>query len=222
MDQALIKNLSWAFGGLITGGTLGYLIAKKVMSDKYESIIDIEIAAVKDHYAKEQEKRDKLRMEGDYATPESAAQKLGVMVDEYGPDNSQDEVIAQDAIITQQFDDMPDISALDRSDDVPFVITFDEYNDDISGSYDKVTLTYYEEDLVLADDNDAPVDDQEGLVGDDSLERFGQWSKDPNIVYVRNEDITTDFEIIRKHGSYAEIVHGIRPERDEIRRMREE
>lgn len=222
MDEALIKNLMWAFGGVLVGGSLSYFITKKVVSEKYETILDIEIAAAKEHYADEKDKRDRLRKEGDYATPESAAEKLGRrMADEYGPDNSQDEEIAQSATVTIEVDDMPDISTLDRDEEYPYVITYDEYHDDMIG-HEKITLTYYEDDLVLADDDDASIDDQDDLIGDDTLDRFGQWSKDPKIVYVRNENISTDFEIIKKSGSYAEIVHGIRPERERLRRMREE
>lgn len=221
MNEALIKNLSFAFGGLLVGGTLSFLVTKKVISDKYETIMDVEIAAMKNYYT---DKGAKLRKEGDYATPEQAAEKLGVVVTDYGPDNSQDEIIAQDAIIEVEPDlyEMPDISTLDRPDDIPYVITYDEYNTDLTGVYEKITLTYYEEDEVLADDNDAAVDDPDALIGDDALDRFGQWSRDPNIVYVRNDDVSTDFEVIRKHGSYAEIVHGLRPEKNPLRRMRGE
>lgn len=219
MDDALIKNLAFAVGGLLVGGIAGFLIGKKVTSEKYESIIDIEIAAVKNHYA---DKASKVTKTGDYSTPEKAAEKFGVTLNDYRPDDSQDETIAQDAIIEYEPDDMPDISMLDRSDEAPYIITIDEYNEDHAHDYDKLTLTYYEEDDVLADDDDSAVEDPDNLVGEDALTKFGQWSKDKNIVYVRNEDISTDFEIIRKAGSYAEIVHGLRPEKNPLRRMRGE
>lgn len=221
MDDALIKNLSWAFGGLLVGGTLSFLVTKKVISDKYESIIDIEIAAVKNHYA---ERASKVTKTGDYETPEKAAEKFGVTLNDYRPDDSQDETIAQDAIVEYEPDDMPDLSALamERDGDVPYIITFDEYNDDHAHDYDKITLTYYVEDDVLADDSDVPLDDPDSTVGEEFDSCFGQWSKDPNVVYVRNEDISTDFEIIRKDGSYAEIVHNMRPEKNPLRRMRGE
>lgn len=96
-----------------------------------------------------------------------------------------------------------------RSRERPYIITHDEYFDkDVS--FEDQTLTYYEDDDTLVDEKDKPVDDLD-LVGEDHLARFGHGSRDRNIVYVRNEKLEMDFEIVLAKGSYLEAL-GLGPE----------
>lgn len=95
-----------------------------------------------------------------------------------------------------------------RTPDEPYIITHDEYFEG-EKDYDTVTLTYFVVDDTLVDERDKPVDDSDATVGDGNLVRFGAGSKDNNIVYVRNERLETDFEIVRSKGSYLEEVLGM-------------
>ena len=93
------------------------------------------------------------------------------------------------------------------SDDVdrpegPFVISVEEFQEE-SDVYEKTTLSFYE-DGTLSDERNMPIPDPNPIVGDENLERFGEQSQDENIVYVRNETLKTDFEIVREEGSYAD------------------
>lgn len=92
----------------------------------------------------------------------------------------------------------------------PFVIHVDEYKDNVK-EHDQATWTYYEDDDVLATEHDEVVaaDKWPTVIGTDSLQRFGHGSNDINVVYVRNEQLSLDVEIIRNPGNYAEIVHGL-------------
>lgn len=92
--------------------------------------------------------------------------------------------------------------------DMPYIITSDEFTNE-NLHYDKVTITYYSEDDVLADENEEIISDTDYLIGDDSLTSFGEGCDDPDIVYVRNERISTDYEIIRVYKSYSRDVLGI-------------
>lgn len=94
-----------------------------------------------------------------------------------------------------------------RSGDKPYVITHDEYFEG-DKEYEQVQLTYFELDDVLCDDRDQPVPDTEATVGDDNLTRFGTASKDPNVVYIRNDARDIDFEVVRSTGSYSKEVLG--------------
>ena len=49
--------------------------------------------------------------------------------------------------------------------------------------YDTISLTYYS-DNVLADEDNEIIEDVEGVVGEDSLNHFGEYEDDA--VYVRN------------------------------------
>jgi hypothetical protein len=99
----------------------------------------------------------------------------------------------------------------------PYVIHIEERDD--NAAYDSVTWTYYEEDDVLCRENDevVSVEERDKVVGEANLEKFGHGSGDAAIVYVRNDQIEVDFEIVRSPNSYAEEVHGFDPSEPEIR-----
>lgn len=87
-------------------------------------------------------------------------------------------------------------NAIDR----PYVIQpsdFGEFDD-----YEKISLTYTA-DGVLLDDMNEIVDDIEETVGEDSLEHFGEYEDDS--VYVRNDAKKCDYEILLDQRNYQEI-----------------
>lgn len=86
--------------------------------------------------------------------------------------------------------------------DPPRVISLEEYNnhgdDDEGEDYRKITLTYYPKQQVLLDEDKEPIDDVELYVGWRALNRFGDESGNPDVVYVRNRRMETDFEVERE------------------------
>jgi hypothetical protein len=93
----------------------------------------------------------------------------------------------------------------------PYVISEDEFHQD-EEHYDKITLTYYEGDGVLADERDQLVPDIKGTIGKDSVTHFGYDKNNPDVIYVRNDARKADFEVIRDEQTYAEAVFGARSE----------
>lgn len=94
----------------------------------------------------------------------------------------------------------------------PYIITVDQFMDDFNKNgddYDKITVSYYEGDDTLADEREAIVPDVEGTVGQANLSRFGHASEDPNVVYVRNERLRVDFEVLREEDAYSHQVLGL-------------
>lgn len=84
--------------------------------------------------------------------------------------------------------------------DKPYVIQpsdFGEFDD-----YEKISLTYTA-DGVLLDDMNEIVDDIEETVGEDSLEHFREYEDDS--VYVRNDAKKCDYEILLDQRNYQEI-----------------
>lgn len=105
----------------------------------------------------------------------------------------------------------------DEDDKQPYVISLEEYEAeemvemDDGREYpvrarDKITLTYYEKDDTLVLDQNGEVLDIEETVGNDALNRFGEYEKDT--VYVRNDNLGADYEVVREHGSYSKDVLG--------------
>lgn len=92
-----------------------------------------------------------------------------------------------------------------RSDREPYIIHKDEFFDNET-DYAQMALTYYVGDLLMADEEDSIVYSPEQILG--SL-RFGHGSGDPNVVYIRNDRLRTDYEVTRHRGHYAVEVQGL-------------
>ncbi len=80
----------------------------------------------------------------------------------------------------------------------PFVISRETYawDEDEGDNYSKITLTYYKRHRVLLDEDDELIDDVGSLVGWKNLNQFGFESGDPNVVFIRNRLLLSDFEVI--------------------------
>lgn len=92
----------------------------------------------------------------------------------------------------------------------PYIIHQDEFIAD-EMDFHQDTLTYYAGDDIMADSDDTPIYNYAGLMGE---LRFGHGSKDPNVVYIRNEGIHMEWEILRDEGLYSEEVLGLEMEND--------
>ncbi len=84
----------------------------------------------------------------------------------------------------------------------PYVISADRYGE--YGSYSCINLTYYDEDMTLADSSDTVIENISEVIGD-ALDHFGDDPNDPDTVFVRNERYMTDYEINRDERSYTEM-----------------
>lgn len=93
----------------------------------------------------------------------------------------------------------------------PYVISFEDFNNTRDG-YDKITLLYFALDDTLTGEDEELDPSLEDHVGVDALDSFGIKSEDPDMVYIRNDDLGIDFEIIKLEKSYREAVLGIHEE----------
>ncbi len=89
---------------------------------------------------------------------------------------------------------------------VPYILHRDEYFDD-GKHYTQSTLTYYKGDDVLTDEQDVPIYDYRKIVGKGNLV-FGRGSGDESIVFVRNDHLEAEYEIILDHGFYEVEILG--------------
>lgn len=93
-----------------------------------------------------------------------------------------------------------------EDDDMPkknrvYVISPEEFG---KNDYDAESLNYYA-DGVLTNSWDEVIEDVDGFVGEDSLTRFGEYEDD--CVYVRNEVLQTDYEILLDERKFSDIVN---------------
>jgi hypothetical protein len=81
----------------------------------------------------------------------------------------------------------------------PFVISKAKYawDEEEGDEYDKVTYTYYPSHRVVLDEDEEVVDEVDYVLGWRNLRRFGDESDDPDVVFIRNQKMLTDFEVVR-------------------------
>lgn len=86
----------------------------------------------------------------------------------------------------------------------PYVISPIEFGS--REDYMQVSLNLFS-DGVLTDEDYEAVENVEGTVGSDSLNHFGEYEDDA--VYVRNEGMMCDYEILKDNRTYAEVLKTI-------------
>lgn len=87
----------------------------------------------------------------------------------------------------------------------PYQITPDEFGE--FEDYSTQNLVWYS-DGALCDEQDILIDDVASIVGEEFMDHFGDY--EPDIVYIRNDKLSSDFEIRRDPDSYIDLV-GKRP-----------
>ena len=219
--------LGMAVGG-VTGAVVAFRVAYLKAERKYAKIADDDIDEIREHYqAKaraleaEAAKRpvEEIVKERGYSSPEKEASAPPMAIQPpltvaetedtvagEPPDEPEPQNIFEEAQVTHEWDWHEERKK--RSPDIPYVIHADERFE--TEEYSDVTLTYYDGDDVLCNERDEIVDpnDIDRLVGERNLYRFGHGSGDASIVYIRNDELTIIYEVIKSPNNYAEEVHG--------------
>lgn len=157
----------------VVGAGIGSLVTYLFMKQKYDAIYDF---AEEDFpEVKESEKKN-----------ESDDKEK----------SSDDKVVFDYAHILKENEYVP------KENDEPYLIRREEYGS--RHDYEVSSLTYYASDDVLVDENDEVIEKEEigSLVGDNFSDYFGTCDDDPDAVYIRNERLKTDFEILRDLNAY--------------------
>lgn len=220
---------SMCSASFFAGGALAYVLTKRSLEAKYEQIIAEEIAEAKAFYSK-------LNKKEEFADPTKLVTPYQEVVEElgYGKLHGEDLAAESERFMERINEEIEDITEHDeivtedgfdykaemanRTPEKPYIIHHDEFFEN-EQDYPQVSLTYFEEDDILVDEKDSPIPDVEGTVGQENL-RFGHGSKDNNIVYIRNERLELDFEVIRNKGNYAKEVLGFIEHSEKIGRPR--
>lgn len=172
----------------LAGAAIGSIVTSRVLKTKYEQITEEEIASVKEVYTKKMKKLEEPT-EGD-TEPEPTPTKE--MVNEYR------EMVKQSGYTNyaKRKEEPEEVKNVY----VPYVIEPDQFD---TNDFKTQTLTLYA-DGVLADEYDNVITNVDEIVGEESLDHFGEYEEDT--VYVRNEELETDFEILRDDSNYRDII----------------
>lgn len=92
-----------------------------------------------------------------------------------------------------------------RTDTAPYILHKDEFMNDEMG-FDQDTWTYYKGDDILVDETDTPVYNFHENTGPLT---FGHGSGDPSVVYIRNEDLKAEYEVVLNDGYYSVEILGL-------------
>lgn len=197
----------------VGGALIGYGVAGKRLATKYQKLADDEIAAMHKHYILKQRANapkpglDEVIQANGYGAPQ--AQVADKPAETSEPARGEPTVVVQNIFNNGEPEDIWDYATEVKSRNAaqPYIIHVDEFKEGHE-EHEQSTLTYFTGDDVLCDERDTPIDDVDALVGLDNLERFGHGSNDPNALYIRNEPLGRDIEIVRSSGKFATEVHG--------------
>lgn len=91
----------------------------------------------------------------------------------------------------------------------PYILHKDEFFAQERPDYSQLTLTYFVGDDVLVDQDEKPIYPFQNVTGPLT---FGHGSGDPNVVYIRNEKLKAEYEVIKMNAMYAVEVLGLEAE----------
>ena len=201
MNCKIINVLMFA-----AGAAVGSAVTWKVVKNRYERITREEIESTKaafmdmlatcqgDEFVNESEDD----AEDDSSEVISHSIDWSKLEDLDEDDDTSEEDLTEYANLTNNY-----TSKKGGAEDVgtdPYVISpydFGELDD-----YHQIELTYYEGDDVLEDEDYNIVTDRDELIGPKALFTFGEYEDDA--VFVRNERLRTDFQILKDYRKYTE------------------
>lgn len=166
----------------IAGAGIGAAVTYKVVSDRYEQIIQQEVDSVKEAFSNRKEKTEEI-------------------ADEEGTEEPIDKEV-YDSIVKESGYAVDTGKKEDEKMDKPYVISPSEYGD---SDYAMLSLTYFLDGTVL-NERDKIVSNVTELIGDDYANHFDEYEDDPDTVYVRNDRLGIDFEVLRDYREYSEVI----------------
>lgn len=87
----------------------------------------------------------------------------------------------------------------------PNVVSYEEYWSPEYEYHEKVELNYFTEDEILANPENEVIENAEILIGN-ALRSSGFTKNDEKVIYVRNYELCSDYEIAKVFGAYADTV----------------
>lgn len=187
-----------------TGVAIGAVVTFKVVSDRYENIMQDEIDSVKEVFKTNNQVTGSTTDEMKKETKQEPIKLNNTEYTEYNKivrnyTNYFEEGEDQYKGIKQTI--VEPIEPSEYHSDKPYVIHPDEFG--ALEDYQTISLTYYKDEH-LADDMDELVEDIDDTVGLASLKTFGEYEED--CVFVRNDRLKCDYEICKDNRSYEEVV----------------
>lgn len=182
----------------VTGVAVGSAVTWKLIKDKYVQMAQEEIDSVKQAFSDRDDGKDNVTDE--QVKAEAYKDIYREVARSYGADiNYSEQYKIKDEKETNKVEVTP--MTMEKDIDRPYVISPEEFGE--LDDYEQISLTYHA-DNVLTDDDYELVDDVDDTVGYESLTHFGEYEDDS--VFVRNDRLKCDYEILLDHRKYSEII----------------
>ena len=189
MNKCILNKIIVFAAGAVIGSAVTY----KFVKNKYERITQEEIDSVKETYARNNlgENVGKGSTEGCEGIKNEIREIKDIVDSEV---NRLKTILDENGYVDYSTPKGKKVTSMN-----PYVISPDEFSE--NEDYETESLTYYS-DGILADDRDNIID-IDMIVGRESLNHFGEYEDDS--VFVRNEELKTDYEILLDTRRYSDI-----------------
>ena len=210
MTDQTKQKLGYWFFGLFTGGAITApitaFITKRIYDKKAAKLAETVVVTGSSEGVtnRQQEETKETPTEPDDIPDEEDINNYNIDIDDEEATEEARERTEEHERYLDMIDKYTDTLA------VPFTIDAEEFMN--SHYMQKAYINWYERDNVFEEDLGV-IDDpflSFGVTDGHELFKDADLRFDPDIVYLRNEKQTTDYEISRVHGSYAERVGGER------------
>lgn len=169
----------WLGAGVLIGAAIGVAGSYGYFKNHFQKIADEEIQSVKEVYSEGSRHHEEIDIPEDddnLDTSEEVSDNYEQLVEEYaGKEHPTDEIEGPRRIMREEFVEN-------------------------TRHYDQDTVTYYpDENLLVNDLTNEPVDDIDGTVGQELMEMFAESTDDE--WYIRNDRTGQDFEVLKSYLS---------------------
>lgn len=212
-----------AAAGVAGGYLYGTKTTLKKLEEKYAEDLRIETELTKEFYAR-------MNKKGDFSTPEGAAavllddavnavreyqgdmEELGLQPVDEAVEEEQAGIIIRDVLrnppINSVAGDMKSPYNVFAGPKKPYPISEEDFLSNES-EYEQVSVTYYMGDGIVSDERDQVMDNGNHLVLGNVEMHWVQAEDEATIIYVRNDDLKTEFEVAKSEGTYSKEVLGL-------------
>ena len=232
----IVKGVLIFVSGAALGGGTAYILTKNVLEERKAKEISDKVQDALSQYKShemaklnndiKEEIKDKIFTENNLKSKfdpireeyrKSIAQYIPVEEPKEAPDDENDDILekhnafedsanlSEDDILKEEEDDVDVEKGKNGS---PYLISPEEYQNDHTDDYEKESLILFKDNILTDQDfAEISVDDANKLLGGGKLfTAFGSKGAKKNRVYIRNDLLHTDYEIVKSPRKYTQEV----------------
>lgn len=174
----------------VAGAAIGSIVTWKLVEKKYKVLADEEIESVREVYKRKLDEKQKEKTEEKEENKDrNEKNNHAVLVHNLGYSGEYNE------------EEIGEVDVINPQKAKVYVIPPENFGE---LDYEMESLTYYADGVLAFDLTNVVVQDKDSLVGRGSLNTFGEY--EPDSVYVRNDNLKKDFEILLDRRKFSDVV----------------